>query len=498
MAWYKYFSVEVPLLFLSFSMILQGSISTNLYMYRTCYTLLGYPEADCAQLGNNVNNITKVLEPKVQPTVNYINMVQNTINNIFPVFVCMYVGTWSDKFGRKPFLLLTISGIILSNISNTIIVYFKNASTWWFIVSGLPSLISGGFASQFIVISAYLIDVSTEKDRAIRLSAFELIMGASSFVGNMVSARILYATSYEAIFMIAVGLQIFSLIYTIFVIPESVKAEKKLKQIPNFKDIWDNINFKQIIQESFRKREKNINVFLYSFIAVTFISGFAMGEMQVSSLYLRAKLSWTLSQINLVGSITSVGMMIGTMLGTFLLYKTFKIKELPLALFAVALAMVSNVLRGIATNDIYIYAANAVNIFNGVTMLMWRTVMSYMLKPDEMGKIFALMNILSSLINVLSSLAYPAVYNATLDTNSGIYNFMTCAVNGVVFISILILSTLKIPRVEMPPPSSAEEENQRQLSISINTFEVLSIDQKRGSKRISLPIDTRIITDQLM
>ncbi|XP_072376203.1 probable peptidoglycan muropeptide transporter SLC46 [Diabrotica undecimpunctata] len=498
MAWYKYFSVEVPLLFLSFSMILQASIATNLFMYRTCYTILDYPESDCALLGNTVNNITKELEPKVQPTVNYINMVHNTINNIFPVFVCMYVGTWSDKFGRKPFLLLTISGIILSNISSTLIVYFKNASTWWFIVSGLPSLISGGFASQFIVISAYLIDVSTEKDRAVRLSAFEMIMGASSFVGNLVSARILYATSYEAIFMIAVGLQIISLLYTIFFIPESVKAEKKLKQIPSFKDIWDNINFKQIVQESFRKRENNINAFLFAFIIVTFISGFTMGEMQVSSLYLRAKLNWTLSQINLVGSITSVGMMIGTMLGTFLLYKTLKFKELPLAFCAVVMAMVSSVLRGIATNDIYIYVANSVSIFNGVSMLMWRTVMSYMLRPDEMGKIFALINILQSLVNVLSSLVYPAVYNATLNTNSGIYNFMTCAVHGVVAISILILSRLKIPKVDMPPPGTAEEDNKTEISISINNFEVLSIDEKRGSKRISLPIDTRVITDQLM
>lgn len=81
-----------------------------MYVYRTCYAILKYNESDCSQLGNEDNNLTRWLEPKVQPTVNKINMVHSVTNSLLPLIFCIFVGTWSDKFGRKPFLILCSTG----------------------------------------------------------------------------------------------------------------------------------------------------------------------------------------------------------------------------------------------------------------------------------------------------------------------------------------------------------------------------------------------------
>lgn len=89
------------------------NVSTNMLIYRTCYALLDYDESECALLGKVENETTASLERKVQPTFNYINMVSTVMNSLVPLVFCMYVGTWSDKFGRKPFMLLSLIGKLI-------------------------------------------------------------------------------------------------------------------------------------------------------------------------------------------------------------------------------------------------------------------------------------------------------------------------------------------------------------------------------------------------
>lgn len=96
--------------------IVLGSVYTNLIIYRTCYLSLGYNKTECALLGTVYNNDTEKLEKLVEPEAAVINMVRNTIESLFSVLLCLFIGPWSDKFGRKPVLILNlIGGIYLSN-----------------------------------------------------------------------------------------------------------------------------------------------------------------------------------------------------------------------------------------------------------------------------------------------------------------------------------------------------------------------------------------------
>lgn len=87
-----------------------GSIFTNQVIYRTCYILLGYNKTDCSRLGKEANNDTKYLEKMVEPTADVILMYKSIADSLFPIFICMIAGPWSDKNGRKPVLLMTLIG----------------------------------------------------------------------------------------------------------------------------------------------------------------------------------------------------------------------------------------------------------------------------------------------------------------------------------------------------------------------------------------------------
>lgn len=83
--------------------------------------------------------------------------------------------------------------------------------------------------------------------------------------------------------------------------------------------------------------------------------GLTTGEASIMTLFLRNKLHWTLTKLTQVNSISSLGNIFGTLFTTIVLHKLLKFKEMPLCLFGIILQSCENILRGIATNDYYIF-----------------------------------------------------------------------------------------------------------------------------------------------
>lgn len=136
MKWLKY-CTEIPVLLLFFSFMVCGelyffllfiktfdkvrgfhfylldTVNTNFIIYRTCYVSLGYDRSDCEKLGTkNPDNATQDLEKMVQPHANIIMMTQSLVAQIVPALLCLFVGPWSDKHGRKPLLISTLFGTL--------------------------------------------------------------------------------------------------------------------------------------------------------------------------------------------------------------------------------------------------------------------------------------------------------------------------------------------------------------------------------------------------
>lgn len=84
----------------------------NLLVYKSCYVTLGYNRSDCLLLGseNATNEDVIELEKLVQPTANVISMTLNLLNACVSTLVCLFLGPWSDKHGRRPVLLFTNFG----------------------------------------------------------------------------------------------------------------------------------------------------------------------------------------------------------------------------------------------------------------------------------------------------------------------------------------------------------------------------------------------------
>ena len=54
----------------------------------------------------------KRIEIEVQPYVAKILMARSLLESIIPAIVSLFIGPWSDKFGRRPIVLTTFTGIV--------------------------------------------------------------------------------------------------------------------------------------------------------------------------------------------------------------------------------------------------------------------------------------------------------------------------------------------------------------------------------------------------
>ena len=135
-------------------------------------------------------------------------------------FVCSpIIGSLSDKFGRRPVILISCAGLALDYVLMAL------APNLWWLAAG--RIIAGITSSSFTTVFAYMADITAPEKRA---RAYGLIGAAFSggFVLGPVLGGFLGELGPRAPFWFAAVLSGVAFLYGLIVLPESLVPEKRM------------------------------------------------------------------------------------------------------------------------------------------------------------------------------------------------------------------------------------------------------------------------------
>lgn len=145
-------------------------------------------------------------------------VIFNVFGGLASFFAGPVLGLMSDRFGRRPVLLISIGGLGL----DFLFMAFAPSLSWLFV----GRLISGATAGVFSTANAYVADVTAPENRA---RAFGW-MGAAFTVGFLAGPAIggyLGDINLRLPFLASAALTLVNALYGYFVVPESLAAEKR-------------------------------------------------------------------------------------------------------------------------------------------------------------------------------------------------------------------------------------------------------------------------------
>jgi DHA1 family tetracycline resistance protein-like MFS transporter len=134
-------------------------------------------------------------------------------------FVCAPIlGAFSDRFGRRPVLLVSLGGICV----NYLMLAWAPSLTWLF----LGRLIAGATAANAATASAYIADVTPPRLRAGRFGLVGAMFGLGFVLGPALGG-VLGAYGLRLPFLTAAALAGCNVLYGLLVLPESLPKERR-------------------------------------------------------------------------------------------------------------------------------------------------------------------------------------------------------------------------------------------------------------------------------
>lgn len=306
------------------------------------------------------------------------------------------LGGLSDRFGRRPILLLSLFGLGLDYIFHA----FAPSIAWLFV----GRIIAGIMGASFSTATAYIADISTPEKRAQNFGLIGAAFGLGFIIGPVIGG-ISSKWGTNVPFLIAAGLTLLNVIYGYFVLPESLSKDnrrafewKRANPISSLKNL----------------RKYPVVSGLVISLVLTFIASHAVQSNW--SFYTMYKFNWT---AEIVGySLAVVGVLVAFVQG-FLIRKIIprlgQVKSIYLGMSFSALGLL---LFGLASESWMMFAFLIPYCLGGIAGPSIQGVISSQVPDNEQGELQGALTSLMSLCGVFGPLLMTNLFAFATAKNS--------------------------------------------------------------------------------
>lgn len=422
-----------------------GTVFQDQVVFQVCVSVLGNNISDCLVLGtDNSSDAVRKLETAVQPYVTDLLMAKAGVETVIPAFLSLFIGPWSDKFGRKPIIVASLSGFtitylviwILSWVSHSTVVI----SPWYYVIASSAITVTGGTCILITGVFCYIADVTTEKDRAMRMGVIEAALFAGLVSGSFSSSFIYNWFGSVFVFGLATTSMMLALLYCIFFVEESRTVSELDQRGNRLRELFRFELVKDMMTVCFKRRAYYDRAILWIIMLSLGLSIFILeGNATVFFLFVRERFEWSVRDYTIYSATATTSLIFGNLVAMYWLKRIFGLSEVTFAIIAFLHCMLDSLISAVAFQPWQLYLGVALTLLKGLVSPMCRTMLATTSERssatgEEIGKIYAMTTALESLLPIAAVPAYTLVYKHTISTFPGAFNFISASIYGIIVI----------------------------------------------------------------
>jgi MFS transporter, PCFT/HCP family, solute carrier family 46 (folate transporter), member 1 len=432
------FRLEPALLLLFFGYNLASTIVPNILLREVCLSD-GFDAANCAQLSNN--NGTEEIEKKIQPKVAEILMTTNLMHSIIPAIMSLFLGPWSDKYGRKKLIFSTSLGFTVTLACFCVVSILSESdiplNPWIFVLPNIPVILSGGWPTMVLAVLCYTTDLTDETNRSSRLTIIEVIIFLGFILGTTGSSFVLNITSPTKVFIIGGSCCLIATFYILFVVEESVQNIEEASFGKKTRELISPTPVMEMFKTCFKKRSFRERRILWGLIIILMFMIFAMnGVSNVFYLFVREKFKWTLKDATLYDALSNLLGIFGCVIGITFFKKVCKFSDMSLIFVALMSAAADSTIKAFAQNPTTLYISSGLAIFKVLSSPMCRSLISSIIPNNEIGKIYSFTSAFEAISSLIASPLYTYVYSSTFTYFAGAFYLLST----IIYVGNMILA----------------------------------------------------------
>jgi DHA1 family tetracycline resistance protein-like MFS transporter len=298
------------------------------------------------------------------------------------------LGSLSDRFGRRPILLVSLFGFALDYF----LLAFAPTVAWLF----LGRLIAGVMGASHSTAMAYISDISTEKDKSKNFGLIGAAFGLGFIIGPGLGG-LLFEYGMRVPFIACAGLSLINWLYGYFILPESLKKE----------------NSRAFDRKALIPGRALVNMFKYKQIVPMMLCFFLLylastAVMVNWQFYTKLKFNWDEKAIGI--SISIVGILVAVVQGLVVRKVNPAIGERNAILTGLFLYTIGMIAFGFAPTGTFMLLAMLPYCLGGINGPAMQSVITGSVPANVQGELQGTIVSVQSLTSILGPVMMPAIF----------------------------------------------------------------------------------------
>ena len=194
-------------------------------------------------------------------------MLYIKIASTFPSMLAVIIlGPCSDKIGRKFVMVLPLIGGCIGAAAMIVNAYYIHLHVSYMLIGSIISGFFGNFAMVLMAVFSYMADITTAKNRTLRVTILEAMVFVGGCLGEIVGGLMVDNVGFYVTFCVVLGVNAINLLYVVICIPEVYFPEKKSSfsdVICNCKDVANAVVI--FAKKRAGKQQRMLVILLFSF-----------------------------------------------------------------------------------------------------------------------------------------------------------------------------------------------------------------------------------------